>query len=78
MHLSLLRNLLLDMLLRLRIKNPPNLRNLTLSQHLATLNWTRDSLAEKVEKSLGQGEHSSLCLAHGRVPITPVSTVFDH
>ncbi len=62
-----------DMLLSLRIKSPLEMSNVTIGDHLASMNWEGDQkLAEKVQRIMVRGNHNSLCLAHGRKPIIKV------
>jgi len=71
------RTVILEMLLSLHIQAPPSLENLTVGQHLANMKWKGNGkesilLGKNVEAAFAYGKHHSLCLAHGRRPITPV------
>lgn len=67
------RNLMSDMLLSLRIESPESLRNVSIGEHVASMDWTNQKVGTKIQKSFMFGEHNSLCLAHGRESIIPVS-----
>eukprot|EP00096_Caligus_rogercresseyi_P004519 TRINITY_DN18822_c0_g1_i1.p1 TRINITY_DN18822_c0_g1~~TRINITY_DN18822_c0_g1_i1.p1 ORF type:complete len:229 (-),score=28.42 TRINITY_DN18822_c0_g1_i1:1254-1940(-) len=65
------RTLLPEMLLNLRIKDPIEYRNITLGNHFFSMNWTDPSVWKTFMRALYFGDHSSLCLGHGRKPIIP-------
>ena len=67
------RTLLIELLVKIRIKSPPNLHNKTIGEVFATMDWVEQG--QKINKMLITGEHNSLCLAHGRKPLNPYQPV---
>ncbi len=67
------RTLLPNMLLNVRIKRPEELHNVTVGERFASLDWTNPRIGRRVQDAFLYGKHNSLCLAHGRVPLVPVS-----
>lgn len=63
------RTLLIDLLMQIRIKSPPKLHNLTVGEVIMSMDWELHSPV--MQQKLEQGEHNSLCLAHGRKPLSP-------
>lgn len=67
------RTLMSDMLMSLRIEKPVEFHNRTIGEHLRSMEWTDQEVGRAVQDALVYGQHNSLCLAHGRKPIIPVS-----
>ena len=44
---------------------------------MAMMDWIDSKVGEMVEQTFMRGNHNSLCLAHGREPIIPVSIDVD-
>jgi len=63
------RTLLIELLVKIRIKSPSNLHNKTIGEVFATMDWVKEG--PEINKMLMTGEHNSLCLAHGRRPLNP-------
>jgi len=63
------RTLLIELLVKIRIKSPSNLHNKTIGELFANMDWVKDG--PKINDMLSKGEHNSLCLAHGRKPLNP-------
>jgi len=63
------RTLLIELLVKIRIKSPSNLHNKTIGEVFATKDWVKDG--PEINNMLSKGEHNSLCLAHGRKPLNP-------
>ena len=63
------RTLLIELLVKIRIKSPSTLHNKTIGEVFATMDWVKDG--PKINNMLMKGEHNSLCLAHGRRPLNP-------
>ena len=42
---------------------------------MAMIDWSDPEVGKMVEQTFTLGNHNSLCLAHGREPIIPVSTI---
>jgi len=72
LHNSNYRTLLIDLLVKVRIKSPEILHNKTIGELFASLDWV--SKGPDINRALVQGEHNSLCLAHGRKPLIPYQT----
>ena len=69
------RNFMSDMLLSLRIKSPESLNNVSIGEHVSSMDWNNQRVGARVQDSFMFGEHNSLCLAHGRASLIPVSIV---
>jgi len=63
------RTLLIELLVKIRIKSPSSLHNKTIGEVFATMDWVKEG--PEINKMLMRGEHNSLCLAHGRKPLNP-------
>ena len=63
------RTLLIELLVKIRIKSPASLHNKTIGEMFAAINWEKKG--PEINSMLMEGEHNSLCLAHGRKPIIP-------
>ena len=63
------RTLLLEMLVKVRIRAPASLHNKTIGQLFQQLDWAQQG--RHINSALVTGEHNSLCLAHGRRPLRP-------
>ena len=63
------RTLLIELLVKIRIKSPSSLHNKTIGEVFATMDWVKEG--PEINQMLMQGEHNSLCLAHGRKPLNP-------
>ena len=44
-----------------------------IAQRMAMMDWSESEIGKTVEETFMYGNHNSLCLAHGREPIIPVS-----
>lgn len=66
------RTAITKMLLSLPIASPARLANRSVGEHLAATRWGDPAVAAAIQKRLYFGEHSALCLAHGRSPLIPV------
>lgn len=65
------RNFMSDMLLKIRIKTPLKYFNRTIAEHFALMNWMDPNESRDIQDAIRFGDHSSLCLAHGRKPLIP-------
>ena len=72
------RNLLFDMLLNIKIKAPAVYENKTFQEHFMSIDWKNEKVSKLVQEALYFGKHSSVCLAHGRRSIIPVSLSTVH
>ena len=70
------RNILIEMLLNIRIRSPSKFENMTIGQRLGSINWKARQTGLAVQDALYFGNHNSVCLAHGRVPLIPVRDKF--
>ena len=55
--------------MKIRIKAPASLHNLTIGEMFARMDWGEQGGA--INTALLSGEHNALCLAHGRRPLIP-------
>ena len=49
---------------------------MTIGQRLSSINWKARQTGLAVQDALYFGNHNSVCLAHGRVPLIPVRDNF--
>ena len=68
-NLANYRTLLIDLLMRIKIKSPESLHNKTIGEMFAAMDWVGSGA--EINRKLLTGEHNSLCLAHGRQPLIP-------
>ena len=68
-NLANYRTLLIDLLMRIKIKSPESLHNKTIGEMFAAMDWVGSGA--EINGKLLTGEHNSLCLAHGRLPLIP-------
>ena len=68
-NLANYRTLLIDLLMRIKIKSPESLHNKTIGEMFAAMDWVGSGA--EINRKLLTGEHNSLCLAHGRLPLIP-------
>ena len=68
-NLANYRTLLIDLLMRIKIKSPESLHNKTIGEMFAAMDWV--GTGAEINRKLLTGEHNSLCLAHGRTPLIP-------
>ena len=62
------------MLLGIKIQAPEKFKDLSIGQLLRQMPWETDpALGKSVQDQIRFGEHNSLCLAHGRKPLTEVN-----
>jgi len=71
-NLANYRTLLIEMLMKIRIKSPSSLHNKTIGEIFVEMDW--EERGREMNSMLLAGEHNSLCLAHGRKPIIPYQT----
>lgn len=67
------RTLLMELLLKIRIKAPYSLHNMTVGEVFSIMDWKENG--PKINDLLVHGEHNSLCLAHGRHPLIPYQPI---
>jgi len=63
------RTLLIDLLVKVRIKSPAHLHNTTVGELFESTNWT--VRGPEINRDILGGQHNRLCLAHGRRPLIP-------
>jgi hypothetical protein len=68
------RTLLIELLMKLRIRAPAAFNNRTVGELLADMDWA--ARGPDMNQMLVKGEHNSLCLSHGRKPLIPYQPVF--
>lgn len=68
-NLANYRTLLIELLVKIRIKSPASLNNLTIGEMFQGMDWAE--AGHSINTALVQGQHNSLCLAHGRKPLIP-------
>ena len=68
-NLANYRTLLIELLVKIRIKAPASLHNLTIGEMFAHMDW--EGRGGAINTALLSGEHNALCLAHGRRPLIP-------
>jgi len=68
-NLANYRTLLIELLVKIRIKSPASLHNVTIGEMFLNMDW--ESRGPEINQALVRGEHNSLCLAHGRRPLIP-------
>ena len=68
-NLANYRTLLIDLLMKIKIKAPQSLHNKTIGEMFASMDWVEKG--KEINRKLLTGEHNSLCLAHGRQPLIP-------
>ena len=68
-NLANYRTLLIDLLMKIKIKSPESLHNKTIGEMFAAMDWVGSGA--EINRKLLTGEHNSLCLAHGRQPLSP-------
>ena len=68
-NLANYRTLLIDLLMKIKIKSPQSLHNKTIGEMFASMDWVQRG--PDINRKLLTGEHNSLCLAHGRQPLIP-------
>merc|ERR1712227_416081 len=69
LNLANYRTLLIELLVKIRIKSPASLHNKTIGEMFAAMDWERRG--PDINSMLLDGEHNSLCLGHGRKPLIP-------
>merc|ERR1719507_2688387 len=57
------------MLFDIRIESPSRLRNWTLADRIASMEWAEEAVSRAVQDKVYFGDHNVLCLAHGRRPL---------
>jgi len=67
------RTMLMDLLLQIRIRAPASLHNKTIGHVFNSIDWREEG--SRINKFMTEGEHNSLCLAHGRQPLIPYKLV---
>ena len=67
------RTMMMELLMQLRVRDPPELHNLTVGEVLAGIDW--QATGPQVQDKLLHGQHNTLCMAHGRHPLIPYKPV---